>query len=192
MIIFILPGFWAYLISNSLYRKPRNESELKIKEIEVTYRSLLYSCGMYLILYALLRNSLIDLASKYPLWTCLMMTLFSTLWGIMSFEVRTHDLLYLILSKLHLTGKVTPPNLYAAVLDPTYSKEANTGRWVSFEMNQENFEGYVELADVAETERLVLLKEIRRFDEYGDLLEEYPNDLGMIIDLTKVQNLIIS
>ncbi|TCL62284.1 hypothetical protein EDC14_102627 [Hydrogenispora ethanolica] len=187
VIAFILPGFVAYSVSNSLYRKPQPKRDFK--EIEITYSSIFYSCGMYAVLYAILGKSLLTLIPRYPLWSAAVMIVLSFLWGIAVFLIRIHDLLYRVLRRLGLMGKITPPNLYAAVFDPNYSPEASAGRWVTVKLGQRLLEGYVELADVAEDERLILIKGIREFTEDGEFLNEPAEGTGIIIDLTKVDSI---
>lgn len=48
LIIFVLPGFFSYLVSTTLYKHGSKDSE-----IEVIYKSVLYSGSIYLILYIL-------------------------------------------------------------------------------------------------------------------------------------------
>ena len=189
-IAFILPGFVAYSVSNSLYRKPQPKREFK--EIEITYSSIFYSCGMYAVLYAFLGKSLLTLIPRYPLWSAAVMIVLSFLWGIAVFLIRIHDLLYRALRRLGLMGKITPPNLYAAVFDPNYSPEAGAGRWVTIKLGQRLVEGYIELADVAEDERLILVRGIREFSANGEFLNEPAEGTGIIIDLTKVDSITLN
>lgn len=183
LVLFILPGFLAYTVSISLYRKSR-----EIRDIEVTYKSFLYSFSMYVLLYVFFEaidRSLVDFAIKHPVISVLIMTMLSICWGIITFSISSNDLLYKLLSKTGLTGKAQPPNLYAALIDPKYQPKAKNGVWIVYTKTGVTREGWVEYTDLKAS--LVYVTEIKEFDEEGNLIRELPETYGIMLDLSTLE-----
>lgn len=186
LIVFILPGFLAYSVCKSLYRQATPDSE-----IEVTYKSLLNSAVIYATVYlifAAMGYSLDEYALKHSVGTVLIMVLTSIVWGILLFKYLETDFLFTLLSKIKfLSGRVQPPNLYAALLDPKFQPRAELGYWIKFTKEDITYEGYVKYTDVAGSERLAYVTEVKELDDQGRVLLEHPLTYGMLVDLTKLE-----
>lgn len=166
--------------------------EENIREIEVTYKSLLYSCGIYAILkifFVSIDKSVTKFIINHLLWACLVVGLLSVLWGIGLYLIKTYDLLYKLLSFFKLTGKIIPPNIYAALFDPNYNPKAKKGLWLTFEMGGIQIEGFVAYTHLVEGERKIFLKEIREFNLNGNLLVQRPESYGLLLDVTELKGI---
>ncbi len=187
-IVFILPGFLSYLVSTSLYRQGTQD-----REIEVTYKSLLNSASIYAVIYIGCEAwglSPVQFFKTHAIYSLVIMILASLLWGIIIFKFKEKDYLYGILSKARfLSGRVQPPNLYAALLDPKYQPRAAAGYWIIFGKNGVTHEGYVKYTDVAGSERLAYVTEVKELDPHGNVAIEHPTTYGMVVDLTKLESL---
>lgn len=186
MFLFILPGFLTYLTSTSLYKKENNPSELV-----VTYKSLLYSSSLYILIYVTFKSSDIKLyqfIDSHIFLSLLLMVILSILWGIVIFWLKKFDVLYKILASFKLIGQVEPPNLYAAMLDPEYSLKAQKGYWLIFIHNGVRKEGYVAYTDVKGTERLVYVTGIKEFLQDGTIIV-HRDSYGLILDLRKFDSI---
>lgn len=187
IILFILPGFVAFSVSNSLYRK-----SLNIREIEVTYKSLLYSCVIYIILKIfsiIMKKPLSELILNHVIATSVTILGLGLALGILIFKINSNELLYQFLKNLKLMGQTVPPNLYAALMDPAYEPRATKGLWIRFEKTGVTVEGFVAYVDVASNERLIFIQSIREIDINGNILKEYPETYGMIVNVTTLEGL---
>lgn len=186
LILFILPGFFAYSISSALYRKSKQASDA-----EITYKSLLYSSIMYAILYVVAdaqKISLSDFLTQHPIISAITVIAFSFLMGIAIYQLNEGELLYRLISKvMWFKGKVEPPNIYATLFDPDYCANARNGMWIIFRKDGIRREGYVKYVDVGRENRLIYVTEIHDINEEGQLVDIHPPEYGMVLDLTSIE-----
>lgn len=185
LVIFILPGFLARYISVVLY-----EPDKKDNEIEIIYKSVLFSGIIYVILYVFATiggANLQRFTISHPIWTIVIILLVCHIWGFIIFLAsKNKPKLYKLLTKLKLSCAVEPPNIHATLFDPKYQPRAKNGFWLTFSKNNIIFEGFVKYVDVANTERFVYVVDVRELDQEGKVNKEYPKTFGILLDLRKV------
>ncbi len=185
LVLFILPGFLSYVIARALYQEERKDSE-----IEVIYKSVLYSGSIYIALFFLAVSFNVWIENFVlirPRLSILIVIIASHVWGVIVFLFKRFDLFFKLLSFIRIVGTTQPPNLYAALLDPKYQPRAKHGCWVIFRKGDVTYEGFVEYTDVVKDDRLVYVTEVREIDQNRQMLVQHPNTFGMMVDLKKVE-----
>lgn len=190
IVIFVLPGYLAFTVYHTLYQQTK-----QLREIEVTYQSLLNSAGMYAVLYGVttfLGYDLSKLLTKHPLVMIIALGFVGIIWGIAVAEIKRYDMMYKVIEKLGFEGYVQPPNLYAAVFDPAFQPKATQGYWLIFKQNNITREGWVSYTEIKDTVRLALVTEIRELDGDGHVVKKYNPEYSIIVDLTTLEGFEIS
>lgn len=185
LVLFVVPGYLAHVVSNTLY-KP----EEKYSEIEVIYSSVLYSASIYIFLYFIAiskRISIIDYVLNHPRPTILIILVTSNIWGVIVYLFKRYDWFHKGISLIRLFGGVEPPNVYASIFDPKYQPKAKKGYWLIFSKDGVNYEGLAQYTDVRK-EFKVYVTDVREVDENGRSLKKYPETFGMLVDLRYLED----
>ncbi|HBW36663.1 DUF6338 family protein [Desulfosporosinus sp. BICA1-9] len=186
IILFILPGFFVHSIINSLYRKSKQASE-----VEITYKSLLYSSIIYAILYVVAdawKINILEFLTLHPVISAIVVIFFSFLFGIAVYQINQTEFLYNLISKVKwFKGKVEPPNIYATLFDPDYCTKARNGIWIIFSRDGIKHEGYVKYIDVQRENRLIYVTEINDINSDGQVIRTHSPEYGMILDLRSIE-----
>jgi hypothetical protein len=184
LVVFIVPGYLAHVVSNTLY-KPED----KYSEIEVIYSSVLYSASIYIFLYfiALSRKMWIEnYVLSHPRATIIIFLVTSNIWGVIVYLFKRYDWFHKAISLLKIPGGVVPPNVFASIFDPKYQPKAKNGYWLIFKQNGVTYEAFAQYTDVRK-EFKVYVVDVREIDSEGRSLKQYPDTFGMLVDIRKLE-----
>lgn len=182
IIIFILPGYFTHKVCSFLYKEDN-----KLKEIEVTYQSLLYSAIIFTFYYALVKVIFKDEPVSYvlvhPVQSILIINSIGLVLGILVFllkfklgNLRNLRIFY-----------AEPPNIYAAIFDPDFQETASSGYWIVWWQQGHIREGWVEYTEVKGPEKIIMVKDIRELDEDKNVIHEYPSDYSIIVNVNEIE-----
>ena len=172
IILFIIPGFVAISIRNALFREDRQNQS----PIELSYQSILHSCGIYFLTYTVLTlggqtvpGLMKKLASNGYLMIIAILSLFalSFIWGLV----------------------ITSPNVYARFLDQEF-RETEEGVWVIFQGNDNILcEGWVEYASVTGQNQEIYVPEVRMLNPDRTPCRDMHEISGIIVRISDLQRL---
>jgi hypothetical protein len=186
IILFILPGYLVFAVINALYK-----TDKQIKEIEVTYRSLLYSSIIYGVLIVACKARGIDIrhySTIHPLRSFFIPFVLSFVLIVIMYLDRRFNIFITIGGWLNIAAEV-PPNIYATLLDPKFQERAANGYWITYNKNGVIKEGFCEFTDVAGNKPLIYVTDIKEVDQQHNVIRQYDEPYGEIIDLSLLDGL---
>ena len=195
IILFIIPGFVAISIRNALFREDR----LDQSPIELSYKSILHSCGIYFLIYTVLTLSgqtvpgfMKKLAVNSYLMIIAILSLFalSFIWGLVITSLEQKKLFNKALRWLGILQRVgQPPNVYARFLDQEF-RESEEGVWVIFQGNDDIlYEGWVEYASVTGEHQEIYVTEVRILNPDRTPCRDMHEISGIIVRISDLKRL---
>jgi hypothetical protein len=187
LVIIIIPGFFAQLVSGSIITKPDDKS----KTWDLTYNSIIHSLFIYIIIYIFWyprahslginifdEKDIIAYITKTP-WMPLIFVsvilLVSSVYGICYAVAYRFELIKKITSKI-VKPIVVPPNILADLMDEKYGGNLK-GHWLTFKLRNTLYNGSVKIARLDKEPNEFLLQDIVIMDtNTRDILYRYPPD----------------
>jgi len=193
LFLLILPGFLAQGIIHSLVKRSSISNTS-----EITYRSILHSLAIYIIIYPvtvlfcgvdvqkLESVKMLVLSNRWaPMLTVLIIGAISFVWALFYVYILKTSIVSKIQKTFGLT--VDPPNIYARILDPVYQRNDNENSyWITLEVGDKLLEGGVEYQVTNGNVREVYLTNVAFLDPITrQIIFNLPPGTGVIVDLDK-------